>query len=173
MSAAAARLVSAGVLVGLSVGCAPDREPIAVLDPFGLEPVPASDDPLAEHRPPWAECPVAAWGPEGGGFEIQTGVCAYGAFAQPLGVDLSRGDALRVSIWHDLLDAPEPATGHVAVLLGREVVWEAEVAIPAASAALEATIELEEDVDADERLGIHLHNHGFNSWRVVAVDAVP
>lgn len=156
----------------LLAGCAPP-EPVELLDPYGLTPVAAGADPLADHRPVDDACPEAAWGEEGGGFEIQTGVCSYAAFAGPLPVLPEAGDALVVSVWHDLLDAAPPATAHLAVLLGEEVVWEAWQVIPAPSGVLEHTVTLTSSAAPDATLGLHLHNHGFNSWRFVSVELRP
>ena len=147
--------------------------PIPLLDPFALMPVEAGADPLAHERPSEVKCPSAAWGPEGGGFEIQTGVCNYAAFDQPLSVQIEAGDAFNIVIWHDTLDYPEPATAHVAVWIGGEVLWEAEVAIPASSDSFEVNVPIDHTPAPDDRLGLHLHNHGFNSWRFVAVDLHP
>lgn len=141
-----------------------------LLQPEGLAPVSADDDPLASHRPDPLSCHEAAWGPEGGGFEVQTGVCDYAAFDQALPVPLQRGDVLDVTVWHDTLDAAEPAVGHIAVLLDGVVLWEAKVEIPAPSDQLDGVVELDFDPAPDARLGVHLHNHGYNSWRFVAVD---
>ena len=161
-------------LVALLVaGCgAPDAdfEPIPLLDPFALTPVDVDADPLAHHRPSEVSCPSAAWGPEGGGFEVQTGVCNYGAFDQPLLTPIEAGDMLNIIVWHDTLDFPEPATGHVAVWIGGTVLWEAETAIPAPSASFEVTVPIEVAPEPNARLGLHLRNHGYNSWRFVAVD---
>jgi len=53
----------------------------------------------------------------------------------------------------------------VAVWLGAVIVWEEEVDIPATSGAMEAFIPIEQAPSEDARLGLHLHNHGFNSWQ--------
>jgi hypothetical protein len=145
-------------------------EPIPLLDPFALTPVDASADPLLQHRPSEIDCPTATWGPEGGSFEVQTGACNYAAFDQPLSTPIRAGDVLDIVVWHDTLDSAEPATAHVAVWLGRTVLWEAEVAIPASSDSFEVSVPIEDAPAPDARLGLHLHNHGFNSWRFVAVD---
>ena len=39
-------------------------------------------------------CPVAAWGEEAGAFEVQTGVCEYGSFAQPVSEAVRAGETL-------------------------------------------------------------------------------
>lgn len=152
---------------------APAPTPVPVLDPRALTPVGASADPLVDHRPADVECPPAAWGPERGSFEIQTGVCDYAAFDQPLPVDLKAGDGLSIVVWHDFLDAAEPGRAHLAVWVGETVVWETELDIPAPSGTFEAVVTLEETPPPDARLGLHLHNHGFNSWRFVRIDALP
>ena len=147
-----------------------DLEPTPLLDPFALVPVEADADPLVHHRPPDVDCPEATWGPEGGGFEIQTGACNYAAFDQPLSTPIEAGDTLNILVWHDTLDLAEPATAHVAVWVGQAVLWEAEVDIPAPSRSFEVTVPIEDTPAPNARLGVHLHNHGFNSWRFVAVD---
>ena len=145
-------------------------ELIPLLDPFALAPVDALSDPLAHHRPPEIDCPEATWGPEGGAFEVQTGACNYGAFDQPLSTPIKAGDALNIIVWHDTLDSAEPAIAHVALWIGMTVLWESEVPIPAPSNSFEVSVPIEDTPAPDARLGLHLHNHGFNSWRLVAVD---
>ena len=173
------RFVVAAVLLAAGCGASSepavpmDVEPMVLLDPSALVPVDAARDPLADHRPADVDCPPATWGAEGGGFEIQTGACNYAAFDQPLPMPLEAGDLLAISIWHDLLDAPEPATAHVAVWVGETVVWQDEVEIPAPSAALEALVPIDATPSPDARVGLHLHNHGFNSWRFVSMDIYP
>lgn len=147
-----------------------DVESVPLLDPAALKPVEADADPLHNHRPAEVDCPVAAWGPEGGGFEIQTGVCNYAAFDQALPIAINEGDALQIILWHDFLDAAEPATAHVAVWLDTTVVWETEVSIPGFSKSFDVIVPIDWTPSPDARLGVHLHNHGFNSWRVVSVD---
>lgn len=147
-----------------------EPEFVSVLDPWALAPVDPEHDPLADHRPAQIDCPPGAWGPEGGGFEIQTGVCSYAAFDQALPIPVEPGDLVSILVWHDVLDAAEPGTGHVAVWLGDEVLWETTVAIPADSGVLEAVIPIERSPAPDARLGLHLHNHGFNSWRVLDIE---
>ena len=166
------RIVLRMIVGCVLAGCAADSdvEPTPLLDPFALLPVDADADPLMDHRPSEVDCPPATWGPEGGGFEIQTGACNYGAFDQPLSTPIMAGDALNIVIWHDTLDLAEPAVAHVAVWIDGIVLWETEVAIPAPSGSFEVTVPIEETPAPNARLGLHLHNHGFNSWRFVEVD---
>ena len=158
------------------IGCGypdPNVESISLLNPYALTPVDAEADPLVQHRPFEIDCPPATWGPEGGGFEIQTGACNYAAFDQPLSTEVKAGGALNIVVWHDTLDYPEPAIAHVAVWIGKTVLWEATVGIPAPSDSFEVQVPIEVTPENNDRLGLHLHNHGFNSWRFLAVDYQP
>ncbi|MFV8755656.1 hypothetical protein ACNOYE_34325 [Nannocystaceae bacterium ST9] len=131
----------------------------------------ASEDPLADHRPDLVDCPVGAWATEFGQLEVQTGVCNYLALATPTLLALAPGDRVIVDLWHDTLDAPTPASGHVAVLLGGALVGEAEVVIPSAAAVFRFELEIDEPVPAGTPVVLHLHNHGFNAWTFVNLDA--
>lgn len=148
-------------------------EPVSILEPMTMEPTDFEPDALMAHRPSVIDCRPATWGAEGSGFEVQTGACSYGAFAQALPVDVEAGDQLLVSVWHDRLDAAEPGLAHLAVWLEDAVLWETEVPIPAPSRVYEAEIQLEAGASAGAPLGLHLHNHGFNSWRLVELELTP
>ncbi len=131
------------------------------------------DDPLADERPATVDCPTATWGLEAGGLEIQTGACNYFFVTQPSLAAIAEGDAIDVVVFHQYLDAAEPAEGHVAILVGDAVVWEAFVAIPADANVLEARVVVERAWPAGTPVGIHLHNHGYNAWTVLDVSLVP
>lgn len=166
---------AAGLIAIGAVGCGgdappPPSGPVPLLDVFALTPVEAADDPFADHRPDDVDCPVATWGPEAGGFEIQTGACAYAAFDQPLPSGVEVGDALAIAVWHDLLDAAEPAKAHLAVWIGATTIWETQLDIPTPSALIEAEAPILQTPPPGARLGLHLHNHGFNSWRFISIE---
>lgn len=144
-----------------------ERAPLVELD--GFAPLPASRDPLAAHRPDVVGCPAAAWGLESGGLEVQTGVCNYVAFGQATAVDIEIGDELVVDLWHDTLDAVTPSRGHFAVVLDGKLLAEYEVEIPSAPAVQRLTWTADAPVAAGAELVLHLHNHGYNSWTIVAV----
>jgi hypothetical protein len=148
-------------------------EPLALVTGEAWQPASAAQDPLGHERPATVECPVAAWGPELGGLEIQTGTCNYFFATQPSLAAIESGDAIDVVVFHDRLDAAEPAEGHVAILLGEEVVWEAHVEIPAEANVLEARIVSERAWPAGATVGLHLHNHGYNAWTVLSVELAP
>ncbi|MCH9684861.1 MAG: hypothetical protein K0V04_25725 [Deltaproteobacteria bacterium] len=133
----------------------------------------AQDDPLRHERPATIDCPVAAWGPELGGLEVQTGSCGYFHVVQPSLVTIAPGDLIEVVVFHDRLDAAEASEGHVAVMLGDEVIWEQHVDIPSDAAVLEERWFADRAWPAGTRVGIHLHNHGYNAWTVLELTVLP
>ena len=140
---------------------------LVALDAWAL--VPAALDPLADHRPDAIVCPPGAWGPEIGGLEVQTGVCNYLALSQATRRTIAAGERVEIDLWHDTLDAAEPALGHFAVVLEGELIAEYEVEIPSAPALVELRWVAAEELPAGEEIGLHLHNHGYNAWTIVRV----
>ncbi len=150
----------------LLAGCVPPG-PVEVWgsDPLAWTPGTEAEDPLADHRPDDAACPDAAWQIEGQVLEVQSGACRHGWFVQEAG-SLRAGDVLEVELWHTGLDAAEEAQAHAALVLGGEVLWEAFVDIPDDPRVWSLTLDLPSDVPEGELLGLHLHNHGDNVWKL-------
>lgn len=147
-----------------------DDTPLVVLEAW--QELSASEDPFADHRPDDTTCDAGGWGPENGVFEIETDRCPYGSFAQPLGRDLEAGSRLRVTLWHLGLFADPPAEGHVAVLVGGEVLFESWPLIPGDPELWDHEVDLTEDHSAGSEVLFHLHNHGTNSWRLGTIEEV-
>ncbi|EDM74867.1 hypothetical protein PPSIR1_20084 [Plesiocystis pacifica SIR-1] len=143
----------------------PERTPLAVAS--GWVELPGSRDPLADHRPDPVVCSVAAWGPEGPSLEVQTGACNYFSVAHETLVELTPGDELVLDLWHDDLDASEPAKAHLALLLDGRLLLEARYAIPSEARVHQLRAEITEPAPAGAELVLHLHNHGYNSWSFV------
>ena len=148
-------------------------DPLPLVSGQAWAPADAEHDPLADERPPAVDCPPAAWGLEAGGLEIQTGACNYFFVTQPSLAAIEAGDAIDIVVFHQYLDAPEPAEGHVAILVGDEIVWEAYVEIPSEADVLEARVVAGRDWSAGTPVGVHLHNHGYNAWTVLDVSTAP
>ncbi|MCA9688637.1 MAG: hypothetical protein KC636_03460 [Myxococcales bacterium] len=154
------------------------RERASLIRADAWAPAEGADDPLAEHRPDGASCPVSAATVEAGGFEIQTELCSYASFSQPSLVDVRPGDQLVISAFHSELSALEPATAHFAVLLDGAILWEQTVDIPAypefaAARPYTVTVDASAEAPVGAPVVVHLHNHGANQWRLVVVDRIP
>ena len=83
---------------------------------------------------------------------------------------VARGQALHVVLLHDLLVFDEPAEAHVALLIGGDVVWEKKVPIPADPGVFDETFTLDRAAEEGEPVMLHLHNHGYNSWKLLTVE---
>ena len=125
--------------------------------------------PLAADRPEEVEC-EHGFGLEDGLFEVDTELCNWGAFAQPTLAPVEAGDTVEIIMLHDTLySEDEDATAHVAVALGDETIWETTIAIPAPNGYLRPMITVEQPVPAGTLVHLHVHNHGYNNYRVVDI----
>lgn len=164
-------------LVGLVVGCqepggeALELEGGRLVSPSAWAESEAHGDPLATHRPAEVECPRVGWSVEGESLEVDTGVCNYLLVEQPLLLDVAEGMPIAVDLWHQALHAEEPATGHAALFVGGELLWEREVEIPGPPAIWSDTVEAPFDLRAGDRVVFHLHNHGVNTWNLGEIAA--
>jgi len=147
------------------------RGPSDLVEPTLWVPDEAAD-PMPAHRPADAACTIG-FGEESGVFEIDTEVCSYGVFSQPLLAEVRVGDTVELTVTHDDLVAEEPAIGHVLVTLGDAHTFDAEVEIPHAYGLVTAQWIADVDVPAGAPAVLHLHNHGFNQWRLVAIVTRP
>lgn len=147
-----------------------DGEMVPLVTPLAWMQTAAADDPLADHRPAAVMCPLGAWIYEMKGLEINTATCNYAMFSQPALVGVAKGARLRASLYHFDLIAAEPATAHVALLIGEVVVWEQEVSIPGKANAF--TIDFPSPMAWSEGtlVHFHLHNHGQNTWTMGSIE---
>jgi len=106
---------------------------------------------------------------ERGMLEIDTGRCNYLWLSQPAQRAVRAGDRFRLRILHFDLTAAEPARAHLALVFGDEVIAEREVDIPQAAQAVELTGTLDRALARGDRVGLHLHNHGQNTWLLADV----
>jgi len=125
--------------------------------------VPADSDPYDDERPDTVDCPDWGYGEELGVFEVETDICRYGSFSQPLLAQVAAGDALSLDLWHDALWAAEPAQAHLALGLGDQVLWELTVGIPADAQTYRLSLQAQSDAASGAK-GVHVHNHGANSY---------
>lgn len=128
-----------------------------------------ADDPFADHRPDFVQCEIG-WDVETGLFEINTELCLYGAFVQPSLAPIHAGDELEVVLLHDALYSEEgDAEAHVGVALGSEIAWQTELPIPSEAGQVRQTWTASADLQVGSPIHLHLHNHGTNNYRLVAL----
>lgn len=162
-------LASGALLLGCASPADPDPDPswVPLVLAESWQTAPAGADPLAHHAGADAiVCGAGDWHAELDGLEIETTRCNYASLEQPLLVDLDRGDELRVRVWWQALVSPEPVEGHLALLVGGELVWEQHAAIPGPAAAHEVTLASPVSAPAGTTVTFHLHNHGSNTWNL-------
>lgn len=146
--------------LGALAGCTVPEGPLVDLDQLVL----AAEDPL-EHGD--VDCVAGAWRIEEGSLEIDTGLCPHGVFYAPLLLDIAPKTQISTVFWHDLLvGSGEDAQGHLAVLLGDQPLIDYHVEIPSPPHLDEvATAGLRGQ--PGDRVYVHVHNHGANSWSVL------
>lgn len=121
-------------------------------------------DPLLLHRPADHFCETGAWGQELGGLEPDTGECNYFSLSQSMAEDILVGDRLELLMWWQPLISTEPATGHLAILVGDTILWEEYVPIPSTASVRNIELFAPQDFLAGTPITLHLHNHGANTW---------
>ena len=130
----------------------------------------AAEDSLADHRPADADCPDNSWYNEDGALEVETGYCSYLSLAQPSLADITAGDEVQLVLWHGDLVFEAPAQAHVAVSIDGEIIWEESVDIPAEAGIFDTRVTVPFDAPAGSTVEYHLHNHGYNTWTLLALE---
>lgn len=143
---------------------------VALVDPTAWAQVPAPQDPLADHRPAEVQCPIGGWLYEPQGFEVNTLMCNYAMFSAPSQAAVLAGSRVVATLYHFDLVAAEPATAHVALLLGELLLWETEVEIPGKANAFNIDVVVDATIPAGTPVYFHLHNHGQNTWTLGAIE---
>ena len=154
-----------GTEVGSTAVVDPTGGPLEALAlPMLWMPVAAEADPLVAHRPAEVVCTLGSWLLEPGGIEVNTQTCNYASFGQPSLVEVVPGARIVGSLYHFDLFAAEPATAHVALLIGEDLVWEQEIAIPGPANAFTIDVPASFAAPVGTPVNLHLHNHGQNTW---------
>jgi len=103
-------------------------------------------------------------------LEVSTDFCDYATLRQPSLLPLQAGDTVWLRAWHYELSTPAPAQAHLALAIDGALAWEQWVQSPAVGAFVEAEITIEHDVPAGTELQFHVHNHGANSYDLLAIE---
>jgi len=156
----------------LLAGCA--REPGRIVDHDAWTPVALADDPWADHAPEPVDCTPLAWGYrfEGGEdtLEVDTQDCNYLTLRTETTAPVRPSDTLKVRLWHFDLFFTDFAEAHAAVSIGGETVFDRAVPIPSDSEMLIEEQAAGVAYPVGTEVFFHLHNHGSNTWNLVAVD---
>lgn len=152
---------------GEKVADEPTTERIVIAPLVALSALSEEADRLAAHRPASVDCNnLTGWYVEDGRLEANTAECNYLALVEPAARDAHAGEVLKTQLSHFDLTAAEAAEAHIALLVESDIIWEHTVPIPADAHILEISIPLERDIREGDLIGIHLHNHGQNSWNL-------
>ncbi len=130
-------------------------------------------DPLADHRPEPVDCSLGGLLVEGEELDIDTNLCNYAMLEQPGLAEIPEGATLTLAMRHFDLTAPEPATAHVALLLGDVIAWERTLIIPGPAEVITTDFPAPMAYAKGEPVRFHLHNHGQNTWILTGVTVTP
>jgi hypothetical protein len=173
-SARRAVWVAAAGLVATTPACGSDDEGHAQGEVVGLVDAAAwsldediANDPIPGHRPPLVDCNPNGVLFEDGLLELDTRFCNYFIVSQPSGARVRAGERLTLDWSHTDLDAAAPAEAHFALALDGELQWETIVQVPKDASAYRPSWVVTRDYPAGSRVTLHLHNHGFNNYKVL------
>jgi len=150
-------------------------QPALRLDHEAWQPVDANDDPFADHRPAEVRCItlLTEGEEEAMRFEVRTEGCNWASLQQPLPAKARAGAWLVGEVFHNTLWAEDPTTGHLALAVGDDVVWEAFPAIPGPFQTYPIDVQLPSAYPEGTLVTLHVHNHGPNAytWLPLSVEA--
>jgi hypothetical protein len=166
-------MITAALWVSACGGQAAPPIPLPVgplFDPLLWEAVDAAQDPFTD-RPAEVTCPPGGYGAEASVFEVETRICSYVTVTQPLPAALPAGARLESVVWHLALISDAPAEAHVVLRVGTWDAFEARIPVPTPEAVYPVDWRIPEDVPAGTPVYFHVHNHGYNSYRLGPVEA--
>ena len=97
---------------------------------------------------------------------METDLCNYGSFSQPLLGPTSPGDRIEGVLWHLQLWAAEEAEAHFVVQIGDTILLEERIPVPSEEAIYPIEWTASEALETGVPVRFHVHNHGTNSWRL-------
>jgi hypothetical protein len=145
--------------------------PVSLVVPGAWQAVPKGLDPFGD-RPADDTCPTTSYGIDAGLFGVYTMECRYLTATQPTLVALEPGDTVVIEVGYGKLYASEPATGHIAVALPGNVLWEKTFNIPGAPWFGTMEVPITAPVAQGVPILFHAHNHGANDYRLIRVERV-
>lgn len=146
--------------------------PVLLVEHSAWVPAEPDEDAFPDHRPELVRCDPSGLFENVGVLVAETDVCNYVSVVQPLEEALPAGATIRLPMWHLQLFAPEPAEGHLAFLVGEELLLEYVVPIPSPAYIETRDLVVTRAQPAGTKVQLHLHNHGQNHWRIGPVERV-
>ena len=129
--------------------------------PVTVDPFPDAPEPL--------DCTAKAFIVEQGTMEVDTTNCSYVALQQPSLVAVGAGESIHLVFWYLDLFATEAGDAHMGIAVGDTVVWEHTTSIPAQARVFDTVLTAPADLAAGAPVVLHIHNHGYNSYRLLAL----
>jgi len=148
--------------------CGPSDDGAAadLIDFSGWEVLPADRDPWANVRDASAPCIDPFPREEEGTLEFDTKRCTSFAVSSTLLAGLRPGDEVSLVGSHSTLVADEPATGHLEVMIGDQMLFAYETPVPDRAKVVAMLAVMPVCAPAGTEVRIHVRNHGANSWRI-------
>lgn len=168
-----------GISLMVGVGCvsAEETQPTAYPEPWALPEawslVDPSNDPVVGRPMDAHTCPSEAMRLEFDVPELDTGACAWITIAAPALYGIPSGTLVRVALVHDNLIAEQPADSTFVIQTTRTVLYERTVSLPQPAQVVDERVVIPEGVRTGEILYVHVHNHGANSYRLLALQPEP
>lgn len=158
-------------VLGCSGGASQEPALVALVDAESWAPLAEADDPYQD----WEEgysCSALGYGVEDSYFEVDTGLCEYATFSQPLLHDVAEGDDIELVFWYlDLWSEDELAEAHILIAIGESSLVDERIPIPSDADVRPVTLPAPRAMEAGEPVYFHLHNHGYNSWSLGSIEA--
>ena len=165
------------ILLGMLTSCGeeipePPREKFELISQAAWVPVEDGQDPFSSENIA-SNCGPGGYKVEATILEIETDICPYVTLKQATVDDVEIGDRIKFHFWHLTLISDPPSEAHVVVQLGSQLKFEQRIAIPASEQIYPVSWEVTERIPKGSDMFLHLHNHGYNSYRLSKVEVIP
>jgi hypothetical protein len=169
------------IFLGLSLlGCSgpgpedPDqtREKFELTDQAAWIEVQGPDDPFSPESIP-SNCGPGGARVEDTILEIETDICPYVTLSQATLGEIDIGDTVKFNFWHLVLVSDPPSEAHVVVSLGQQSLLDKRIPIPSSEQIYPVVWQAKRMIPKGEAIFLHLHNHGYNSYRLSRIEVIP
>ena len=150
----------------------PQRTPFFLTDQAAWKALSEQDDPFAGEGL-YQDCVEGGFKVETTILEVETDICPYVTLTQTTKQEILAGDEIEFSFWHLVLVAEMPAEAHVVIKLGDYFEFEQTITIPSSEMIYPVRWEASETIPSGTKIYFHLHNHGFNSYRLSEIEVTP